>query len=76
MQTEQTPHPGVFGIAEGGGRLVEAEQSKAARFREIAKAIRQTAGQANDPAVRVELFELANRYDRMAERAERQPRGG
>lgn len=60
---------------QGRDGVVEVEQSKAARFRDTAKAIRQTAEQAHDPAVRDELFALADRYERMAERAERQAQG-
>ena len=52
--------------------LVEIEQSKAGRFRETAKAIRQTAEQAHDPGVKAELLALADRYERMADRTERQ----
>ena len=52
--------------------MIEAQQPKATRYRDTAQAIRRTAEQAHDPAVRLELRALADRYERMAERAEKQ----
>ena len=61
-----------FAAIAGDAILVEPH-NRNLRGSETARAVWQTAEQAHDPAVRAGLA-LADRYDRIAERAERQAR--
>jgi hypothetical protein len=44
---------------------------RAARYREEAKAVRALAGQSPTPDIKRQLLEVAGRYERLAERAEK-----
>jgi hypothetical protein len=54
--------------------LAEAQSPKAVRYRDTARTIRRTADQTNDPDIRRELLALADRFERLADRVERQAR--
>ena len=49
----------------------ETQNSSAERYRETAEEIRLVAQRTRSPEIRIELFDLADRYDRMAMHAKR-----
>jgi hypothetical protein len=51
--------------------MSEKQNSSADRYRETAEEIRLLAERARSPEIRIELFDLADRYDRMAVQAKR-----
>ena len=51
--------------------MSEKQNSHAARYRETAEEIRLAAERTRSPEIRIELFDLADRYDRMAMHAKR-----
>jgi hypothetical protein len=46
--------------------MSEKQNSSADRYRETAEEIRLVAERTRSPEIRIELFDLADRYDRMA----------
>lgn len=51
--------------------MSERQNSSADRYRETAEEIRLAAERTRSPEIRIELFDLADRYDRMAVHAKR-----
>jgi hypothetical protein len=51
--------------------MSEKQNSSADRYRETAEEIRLVAERTRSPEIRIELFDLADRYDRMAVHAKR-----
>ena len=56
-------------LARGG--MSETEKATAERYRDTAEEIRLVAQRTRSPEIRIELFDLAERYDRMATHAAR-----
>jgi hypothetical protein len=56
----------------GGRKLVETQPLKTVRYRDTARKIRRAVDQTNDSDIRRELLVLADRFDRLADHAERQ----
>ena len=57
-------------LARGGG-MSENQNSNADRYRETAAEIRLAAERTPSPKIRIELFDLADRYDCLAVHAKR-----
>ena len=53
--------------------MSDEQEASAGHYREIAEKIRQLARQTTIPEAREELFDLADRLDRMAELAKKDP---
>jgi len=53
--------------------MSDEQQASAGHYSEIAEKIRQLARQTTIPEAREELFDLADRLDRMAELAKKDP---
>jgi hypothetical protein len=51
--------------------MSETEKATAERYRDTAEEIRLVAQRTRSPEIRIELFDLAERYDRMATHAAR-----
>ena len=51
--------------------MSETQNSSAQRYRETAEEIRLVAQRTRSPEIQIELFDFANRYDRMAMHAKR-----
>ena len=51
--------------------MSETEKDTAERYRDTAEEIRLVAQRTRSPEIRIELFDLAERYDRMATHAAR-----
>jgi hypothetical protein len=51
--------------------MSETEKASAERYRDTAEEIRLVAQRTRSPEIRIELFDLADRYDRMAAHAAR-----
>ena len=51
--------------------MSEKQNSNADRYRETAEEIRLAAERTRSPEIRIELFDLADRYDRLAVHAKR-----
>ena len=51
--------------------MSEMEKATAERYRDTAEEIRLVAQRTRSPEIRIELFDLAERYDRMATHAAR-----
>ena len=51
--------------------MSEKQNSSADRYRETAEEIRLVAERTRSPEIRIELFDLADRYDRTAVHAKR-----
>ena len=51
--------------------MIEKQNSNADRYRETCEEIRLVAERTRSPEIRIELFDLADRYDRLAVHAKR-----
>jgi len=56
--------------------MVEDNRARADRYRQQAKEIRAFAERAAVPDIKRQLLDIAERYDRLAERAEKERRDG
>ena len=57
-------------FSQSGG-MSETEKPAAERYSDTAEQIRLVAQRTRSPEIRIELFDLADRYDRMAMHAKR-----